>query len=533
MSEQPQINLDEFNTITEGQGTILFPKKENVFYNPIQQFNRDLSVLAIRSWSEMYLKDVKVKNRKKRKSSEIDQTNEVNKTNDDTKNKEEVTRESNNEKYEISTFKPKINIIEALSATGLRAIRYAKEIPNIGTVLANDLLPAAVENIDRNILHNEVGVSVKSVCGDANATMHAHASQHFQVVDLDPYGTAAPFIDAAVQSIDDGGLLLVTCTDLSVLAGQGYPEKCFALYGGTNLRSDATHESALRLVISMVASSAAKYRKSVEPLLSLSIDFYVRVFIRIKTSPIEVKNLANNTMTCYLCSGCGAYTTQRLGRAVPKEDKPQVVKYSWSQGPPVDRHCEYCSRIHHVCGPMWAGDLHNAEFCDKILQLNEEVKESEVYKTHERIKGMVTLAKNELDGSAPFYFSPSRVSSIIKIPCPSITNIVAGIGNAGYKASLTHAAHGAIKTDAPWDVIWKIFKDHVKEKGLVTEETLAKMNQNTVGYKLLTNDKIKPDLEVKFDKNSVVEGIEKLRKVKIVRYQMNPTKNWGPKAKPQ
>jgi len=61
------------------------------------------------------------------------------------------------------------------------------------------------------------------------------------VVDLDPYGTAGPFIDGAVQCITDGGkidilqimlaytyflgLLCVTCTDLAVLATANYPEK--------------------------------------------------------------------------------------------------------------------------------------------------------------------------------------------------------------------------------------------------------------------------------------------------------------------
>jgi tRNA (guanine26-N2/guanine27-N2)-dimethyltransferase len=30
-----------------------------------------------------------------------------------------------------------------------------------------------------------------------------------EVVDLDPYGTAAPFVDAAVQSVKDGGELFV------------------------------------------------------------------------------------------------------------------------------------------------------------------------------------------------------------------------------------------------------------------------------------------------------------------------------------
>lgn len=54
---------------------------------------------------------------------------------------------------------------------------------------------------------------------------HREKKKNFDVIDLDPYGTAAPFIDAAVQAVADGGLLCVTCTDLAVLAGTNYPEK--------------------------------------------------------------------------------------------------------------------------------------------------------------------------------------------------------------------------------------------------------------------------------------------------------------------
>jgi hypothetical protein len=39
--------------------------------------------------------------------------------------------------------------------------------------------------------------------------MYSHAPERnrVDVVDLDPYGTAAPFIDAAVQCITDGGMV--------------------------------------------------------------------------------------------------------------------------------------------------------------------------------------------------------------------------------------------------------------------------------------------------------------------------------------
>jgi tRNA G26 N,N-dimethylase Trm1 len=36
---------------------------------------------------------------------------------------------------------------------------------------------------------------------------HREGKRRVDVVDLDPYGTAAPFIDAAVQCVNDGGIL--------------------------------------------------------------------------------------------------------------------------------------------------------------------------------------------------------------------------------------------------------------------------------------------------------------------------------------
>lgn len=35
---------------------------------------------------------------------------------------------------------------------------------------------------------------------------HREEKKRVDVVDLDPYGTAAPFIDAAVQCVSDGGM---------------------------------------------------------------------------------------------------------------------------------------------------------------------------------------------------------------------------------------------------------------------------------------------------------------------------------------
>jgi tRNA (guanine26-N2/guanine27-N2)-dimethyltransferase len=48
-------------------------------------------------------------------------------------------------------------------------------------------------------------------------------------VDLDPYGSPSRLLDAAVQAVGEGGLLLVTATDMAVLCGNN-GEACYAKY---------------------------------------------------------------------------------------------------------------------------------------------------------------------------------------------------------------------------------------------------------------------------------------------------------------
>jgi len=65
--------------------------------------------------------------------------------------------------------------------------------------------------------------------------------RYFDVVDLDPYGTAVPFLESAIQAIADGGLLAVTCTDMAVLCART-PQVCFYKYGGAPLSKSYCHE---------------------------------------------------------------------------------------------------------------------------------------------------------------------------------------------------------------------------------------------------------------------------------------------------
>lgn len=73
--------------------------------------------------------------------------------------------ESNSKDY--NDGREGFTILEALSASGLRSIRYAKEIPGVKNVIANDLSQKAVATIEVNAKNNGVDHIVKTSCSDA------------------------------------------------------------------------------------------------------------------------------------------------------------------------------------------------------------------------------------------------------------------------------------------------------------------------------------------------------------------------------
>ena len=60
-----------------------------------------------------------------------------------------------------------ITILEALSASGIRSMRFAKEISNVKKIVTNDMSKRAFENIQLNIDHNQVGDVVQANLDDA------------------------------------------------------------------------------------------------------------------------------------------------------------------------------------------------------------------------------------------------------------------------------------------------------------------------------------------------------------------------------
>ncbi|KAE8336864.1 hypothetical protein BDV24DRAFT_154782 [Aspergillus arachidicola] len=554
LNQLVQYDGKEYHAVKEGNAFILNPpsqaaastgtrrnlkaedESQSVFYNPIQQFNRDLSVLAIKAYGENVLASKKRRAERRQKGGAVDgkakgkkrkrEDGDEEEPNGKRSNFDNQTPSSDHPDSELlagENITPSFTILDALSATGLRALRYASEIPFATCVVANDLSSSAIKSMKLNIEYNGLGKLIQPNTGDARTYMYStlnpantQASRphtgKFDVIDLDPYGTAAPFMDSAVQAVKDGGLLCVTCTDAGVWASNGYPEKSYALYGGVPTKGTHSHEGGLRLILHALALSAAKYGLAIEPLLSLSIDFYARVFVRVHRSPAEVKFASGNTMVVYNCdSGCGAWSTQPLTQTKPRLDKKgnPFYHYGFAQGPLANTTCAHCGMKTHIGGPMWAGPLHNPQFIRRILDMLLEADRS-VYQTVDRIEGMLTTALEEdltpnasiRSGSSeptisktkdvglsedpaiiprmdpalrepyPFYFSLSALSKVLHTSTISFDAFRGAVRHLGYQCTRSHTKPNSIRTDAPWDVIWEIMREWVRQKSPIKENAL-------------------------------------------------------------
>ena len=112
---------------------------------------------------------------------------------------------------------PKLVICEALAASGLCAIRYARELECAARIIANDSDASAVEAIGRNVEYNGVQDRIVAHQDDARMLLLRH-ERCFDVVDIDPYGSPSTFLEAAVQAVNEGGLLCATATDMATQA---------------------------------------------------------------------------------------------------------------------------------------------------------------------------------------------------------------------------------------------------------------------------------------------------------------------------
>ena len=147
------------------------PSKAPVFYNPTMELNRDLAVLVLQTHQKL------------------------------------LGRE--------------ISVCEPLTGCGLRGVRFAVEVKGVQKVALNDINPEAIKVAGFNAELNDVADRVEVANEDANLFLSRHAAprKRFDYVDIDPFGPPVPYMDSAIRSLRNGGLLALTATDMAPYVG--------------------------------------------------------------------------------------------------------------------------------------------------------------------------------------------------------------------------------------------------------------------------------------------------------------------------
>ncbi|XP_045718852.1 tRNA (guanine(26)-N(2))-dimethyltransferase isoform X1 [Mirounga angustirostris] len=519
--EEPASEAQE-TTVTEGAAKIAFPSSNEVFYNPVQEFNRDLTCAVITEFARVQLaaKGIQIK---------VPGEKDVQKVVVDLSEQEEEKAELKEGANLAPGDQPRtaavgeiceegLRVLEGLAASGLRSIRFAREVPGLHSVVANDASARAVDLMCRNVQLNGVAHLVHPRQADARMLMYQHqkASERFDVIDLDPYGSPAPFLDAAVQAVSEGGLLCVTCTDMAVLAGNS-GETCYSKYGAMALKSRACHEMALRIVLHSLDLRANCYQRFVVPLLSVSADFYVRVFVRVFTGQAKVKASASKQALVFQCVGCGTFHLQRLGKASGASGGR--VKFSAACGPPVAPECEHCGQRHQLGGPLWAEPLHDLDFVGRVLEAVSTNPGR--FHTSERIRGVLSVITEELP-DVPLYYTLDQLSRTIRCSTPSLLQLRSALLHAGFRVSLSHACKNAVKTDAPSSALWDIMRCWGKECPVRRE----RLSETSPAFRILG---VEPRLQANFTIREDANPSSRQRGLK--RFQANPEANWGPRPR--
>src|SRR3989344_1828087 len=136
-------------------------KGMEVFYNPVMGINRDISVLLLNS---------------------VDKKN--------------------------------MQIADPLAASGIRSIRFLKELNKnkIRKIYINDFDKDAVKSIKENLSLNKIKYknNEKITIENDDANLFLLNSTGFDYIDLDPFGTPNAFLDAACKRLARDGILAVT-----------------------------------------------------------------------------------------------------------------------------------------------------------------------------------------------------------------------------------------------------------------------------------------------------------------------------------
>ena len=334
-------------------------------------------------------------------------------------------------------------VCEPMCGTGVRGIRLAVEVAGVESVVLGDLNPMAVRLARENAALNGVSGRVRIRLMGANLllSLHGRPGRRLDYIDIDPYGSPAPYLDAAVMSCRNGGMVALTATDMAPLCGV-HPEACLRKYGGLPLRTEYCHEVALRLVTGALVKASARHDVAARPLFSYAADHYVRLYAVLERGARKADRSLGSMgylLHCPECLSRGTATVEEMGDF---------------------RRCDACGSRMGVGGPMWLGDLADEAFCDEMLAVSDRSSLS----SDRRLMRLIRQVRGEA-GLEPSFYNMDTLCSRLGIASLSLGDILSALGGAGYEAARTHFHERGVKTDASAAELENVLKRLLRRAG--------------------------------------------------------------------
>jgi tRNA (guanine26-N2/guanine27-N2)-dimethyltransferase len=322
----------------------------------------------------------------------------------------------------VSSIRP-ADYLDAMGATGARGLRVASEcgIP----VTINDRDPVAACWIGENVDFS--GLELDTTCANIHTLLSV---RKFDAVDLDPYGSPAPYIDSAIRGT--GRFLLITATDTAPLCG-AHKKAGIRRYFTNPVNNEYHAETGLRTLLGFVVRETVKYDRGIEPLFCFAREHYVRAHFRISSGAGRADASVGRIGYILQCRRCPQ-----------REERPGIL--------PDTESCSACGGDTVPIGPLWLGAIQDPDILSDMITTLPYL----CLHTKPELMGLLTTLRNELPTSS--YYDHHLLAKQARVSPGPIIDVLGGLREKGYRASRVHYSGTGIKTDAPAEVIFEVMR---------------------------------------------------------------------------
>jgi tRNA (guanine26-N2/guanine27-N2)-dimethyltransferase len=218
-------------------------------------------------------------------------------------------------------------------------------------------------------------------------------------------------------------------------------QTCIKRYAAVPSKTDYAHELAARILLGCAVREAAPLNIGLVPLLSFSIDHYVRLYCLAQEGDKDTWKAVSQLGFIIHCNQCGQ-------RSIVKGVIPHTLS------------CNQCkAEKAQLIGPLWIAKLGDENFIKKMSQNLAEFSLGE----KRRISTLLSTLEEEVNGP-PTYYDLHHLADKLNIPIPPFQDVIKRLRDRGEFCARTHYSPHAIRTSASEQTLSQLLLSLTGEK---------------------------------------------------------------------